>query len=151
MRSAAGSTTERYAGRGRSFVDKPLVNGRRYTYTVIARDDAGNSTSRSVNVVPLALFNPPAGARVRQPPLLQWAAVPGATYYNLQVLHNHKVLSIWPTTNRFRMPRQWRFAGHAYKLDPGLYRWYVWPGIGPRYKAQYGPRVGGSFFTVVPK
>jgi hypothetical protein len=29
-----------------------------------------------------------------------------------------------------------------------VYRWYVWPGVGPRSANRYGPVLGGSTFTV---
>jgi hypothetical protein len=144
-----GAPTRRYAGGGRSFLDKGLVNGTRYRYTVAARDAAGNVASKTVAAVPLALFAPPQGARLSAPPLMQWKSLPKADYYNLQVMHQGKVLSVWPTVPRFRMPERWRFGGTPHFLEPGLYRWYVWPGFGPRSKADYGPRIGGSFFVVV--
>jgi hypothetical protein len=138
-------------GDGTSFVDKGLDNGTRYRYVVTAADAAGNTASSTVAVVPLALFEPAQGARVAAPPLFQWAPVPRATYYNVQVLHKGKVLSAWPAATRMRMPERWTFRGRSYRLAPGLYRWYVWPGFGERADADYGPRVGGSFFVVVQK
>jgi hypothetical protein len=152
MRTAPGrSATARYLGDGTSFVDKGLDNGTRYRYVVTAADAAGNTASSTVAVVPLALFEPAQGARVAAPPLFQWAPVPRATYYNVQVLHKGKVLSAWPAATRMRMPERWTFRGRSYRLAPGLYRWYVWPGFGERADADYGPRVGGSFFVVVQK
>jgi len=148
---AVGGTgaTLRYSGTAASFTDKGLVNGKSYRYTIKARDEAGNTTTATATAVPLALFGPAQGARLREPPLFQWAPVPHATYYNLQVMHNGKVLSAWPKVSRLQMPKEWRFEGRSHRLTPGLYRWYVWPGYGPRAKAEYGPRLGGSFFVVV--
>jgi hypothetical protein len=45
--------------------------------------------------------------------------------------------------------RSWRYSGHDFKLTPGRYRWYVWPGFGTRAQSKYGAMVGGSYFVVV--
>jgi hypothetical protein len=47
------------------------------------------------------------------------------------------------------MPREWTFGGRKHRLEPGLYRWYVWPGFGDREKSKYGKSVGSSFFVIV--
>ena len=49
----------------------------------------------------------------------------------------------------FVLTRQWKYAGKRYKLTPGIYTWYVWPGIGPRSAAEYGPLIGSSSFRIV--
>jgi hypothetical protein len=144
-----GGPVRRYTGGAASFLDKGLANGTRYRYTISARDAAGNVIAKTVAAVPLALFAPAQGARVSAPPLLQWKKWPKAGYYNVQVMHKGKVLSTWPTVPHFQMPKRWRFGGSQHVLEPGLYRWYVWPGFGPRSKAKYGPRIGGSYFVVV--
>jgi hypothetical protein len=151
--ASKGAATRRYTGTGSSFLDKGLKNGIRYSYTVTARDAAGNVASKTVAAVPLALFGPAQGARVSisTPPLMQWKAWPKADYYNLQVFHKGKALSVWPTTTSFRLPKRWKLNGTPHVLEPGLYRWYVWPGFGPRSKANYGPRIGASYFFVVKK
>jgi hypothetical protein len=70
---------------------------------------------------------------------LTWRARPKAKYYNLQLLRNgRKVLSVWPTVARYSLPSRWRYRGHAYALSAGRYRWYVWPGYGPRAAHRYG-------------
>jgi hypothetical protein len=38
--------------------------------------------------------------------------------------------------------------GQALRLGPGEYRWIVWPGFGPRSKADYGRRIGRRTFEV---
>jgi hypothetical protein len=148
-RSARGRSTARYSGSGARFADKGLTNGEPYRYTVAARDAAGNVASASVDATPLALFEPDQGARLRKPPVLAWAAVPKASYYNVQVFHRGKVLSLWPKLPRATMPREWTFGGRKHRLEPGLYRWYVWPGFGDREKSKYGKSVGSSFFVIV--
>ena len=81
--------------------------------------------------------------------MLAWTASAGASYYNVQLFRNGaKVLSTWPVRAQFKLPRAWTFAGRHYQLQRGSYKWYVWPGIGPRAKARYGKLLGGSTFTV---
>jgi hypothetical protein len=79
----------------------------------------------------------------KKAPLLRWTAVRGASYYNFQ-LHSggKKILSIWPTHPSVQLKTSWRFHGRRYRLRPGRYRWYVWPGFGPRAAARYGPAIG---------
>jgi hypothetical protein len=58
------------------------------------------------------------------------------------------VLSLWPRHPRVAMPREWTFGGRKYRLEPGLYRWYVWPGFGERAQSKYGKAVGSSYFVI---
>ncbi len=139
-----------YRGRSSSFRDLRVRNGVRYRYTVTVRDQAGNATSRAVAVTPNArLLSPPQGAQLTAPPLLRWTAVPGASYYNVQLYRGRKVLSAWPAAARLQLTSSWSFGGHRYQLKPGRYRWYVWPGFGPRSIALYGRLIGSGTFTVV--
>jgi hypothetical protein len=137
-----------YRGGGRSFVDSKLKNGGRYVYVLTAYDEAGNAVRKRVVARPAALFSPAVGARVSAPPLLAWTAVPKATYYNVQLIRGRKVMSAWPARPRLRLKRSWVFAGRRYRLTAGRYRWYVWPGLGPRAAGRYGRLVGGSSFVV---
>jgi hypothetical protein len=72
-----------------------------------------------------------------------------ARYYNVQLVRGTKILSAWPRHALFRVPRSWVFQGHRYRLTPGVYRWYVWPGYGRASAAKYGPALGSSSFVVV--
>ena len=81
--------------------------------------------------------------------MLSWTPVPGATYYNVQLLHHGKVLSVWPTPASLELRRTWRFDGHRYRLKPGKYRWFVWPGFGRRRAGHYGHMIGSGTFVVV--
>jgi hypothetical protein len=139
-----------YRGNGSSFTDAKLTNGLRYRYTLVARDEAGNSSNVVVFATPLALTTPLPGQRVKAPPLLSWAAVAKASYYNVQLFRGKtKIMSIWPKRTKMKLVRSWRYAGHSYMLAPGRYRWYVWPGFGALSASKYGARIGGSFFVVV--
>jgi hypothetical protein len=141
-----------YSGSATGFNDTNLKNGVRYTYTVTAQDAAGNTATRTLQVTPAArLLSPAANARVSTPPALTWTAVPGATYYNVQLYRGDptKLLSLWPVRASLQLHRTWRFDGRRYHLKPGRYKWYVWPGFGKRKAARYGHMVGSGTFTVV--
>jgi HYR domain-containing protein len=150
----AGNGTQIYRGVKRRVVDGRLVNGVRYRYVVVAFDRAGN---RSRGVVRLAspvaqlLLAPRPNARVSTPPLLRWKTASSASYYNVQIWRgNRKILSSWPAGTQLRLRRTWSFEGRRYRLTPGVYTWYVWPGLGAKAEARYGRMLGRSTFRVVP-
>ena len=73
-----------------------------------------------------------------------------ASYFNVQVWRgNRKLLSAWPDAARYRLSRSWTYEGRVERLVPGVYTWYVWPGIGTRAAARYGPMLGKSTFIVL--
>jgi hypothetical protein len=148
LRGAGGSKL--YQGRPMTLTDRRVVNGRRYRYTVTAIDQAGNVARRHVAATPgPRLLVPAAGASVVAPPLLTWTPVRRASYYNVQLfLGRHKVLSAWPVRPTLQLQSSWRFGGHTYRLVPGRYRWYVWPGFGARSARRFGPLVGRRSFVV---
>jgi hypothetical protein len=117
---------------------------------VTGYDDAGNEAASSAEARPTApLYAPAAGAKVVAPPLLAWKAVPKATYYNVQLWRGRRILSAWPGSASLRLPRAWTYNGRRYRLQPGRYRWFVWPGFGPRAARHYGRLIGSSTFVVV--
>ena len=138
-----------YRGQARTYRDAGLTVGKAYRYTVTGFDQAGNAATATVSVTATGpLLSPPPGARVTSPPVLTWTPVAHASYYNLQIVRGKKILSIWPRRPYFRLPRSWSFAGHRYRLEDGVYHWYVWPGFGRLSAAKYGNRLGGSTFVV---
>jgi hypothetical protein len=138
-----------FAGRASTFRDRNLTPGRTYRYRVTVSDAAGNARAVDVKAAVPALYLPAAGARVRPGALLAWEKVAGASYYNVQIFRgSHKVLSVWPKRPTLRLHRTWKYAGKSYRLAPGRYRWYVWPGHGPLKAAKYGALVGGNTFVV---
>jgi hypothetical protein len=138
-----------YRGSDTGFLDTGLAIGRKYEYQVAAFDAAANRSERKVDVVAVgALLSPAQGATVKAPTTLDWAAVKGATYYNLQIVRGRKVLSAWPVQSSFRLRRTWTFNGRRYRLRPGTYRWYVWPGFGRISASRYGRLLGSSTFVV---
>jgi hypothetical protein len=143
-----------YRGPGGSFTDRALKNGLRYRYAVSLIDQAGNRAVGTTSAVPTGskLLKPAKGERIRlvQLPLLIWKPVRKASYYNVQIFRGGtKVLSSWPRRPQFQLNRRWRFGGKSYRLVPGKYCWYVWPGHGKRAKRDYGKRLGRSCFRIV--
>ena len=140
-----------YTGRGTRYVDRRLSNNVRFRYTLATVDRAGNrSGGVSATATPhtIYLVSPADQARVTGPPTLLWVPAPKATYYNVQLFRGGtKVLSAWPTQNRFQVTRTWRYRGRRYRLQAGAYRWYVWPGLGARRAAKYGRLLGQSTFV----
>jgi hypothetical protein len=152
VRSRRGSGAKTvYSGGRRSLRDRRLRNGVRYRYAIVVVDRAGNRARTTVDVVPTRsrLLSPWLGARVRRPPLLMWKRVKRARYYNVQLRYRGKVLSRWPRKARLRLKRTWTFRGHRYRLRPGRYTWYVWPGYGRFSAARYGRLLGKGVFYVV--
>ena len=60
-----------------------------------------------------------------------------------------KLLSVWPTKPSLLLSKGWKYRGKRYRLTQGTYRWYVWPGIGPKADSKYGPLLGTSSFAIV--
>ncbi len=71
----------------------------------------------------------------------------GASYYNVQLIRGGRILSAWPKQAHFKLPRRWVYQGHHYRLRPGVYHWYVWPGFGRLARAHYGRMIGSSAFV----
>lgn len=152
----AGVGRQIYDAAGRTVTAKGLVNGTAYRFLIVAFDAARN---RSKGIILIAtpkaeaLTSPKQAQRVTRPPLLRWAPVPAATYFNVQLWRGSvKVLSVWPTTTRYRLAGKWTFGGKPRQLVAGLYTWYVWPGLGSRADAHYGALLGSrTFFYVAAK
>lgn len=162
-----------FRGSASSFTDDQVQNGVRYLYRVRVADAAGNEARELVSAVPIAppqtgrsapapgpvrgrgrlLFpGPHATVSRRDPPLLRWVAVRRARYYNLQIFRgSRKVLSVWPRRPHYQLKRRWTYHGTTQRLHTGRYRWFVWPGFGPRPKARYGKLLGRRSFTVVSR
>jgi hypothetical protein len=146
-----------YRGNGAAFVDKTVKAGIRYRYEISVADMAGNVTTKAVTAATAAtaakkstsLLAPVAGAVVKEPPLLRWKAVKGAAFYNVQLYRNGlKLLSTWPGAAKLKLARTWTYAGKRYRLQPGVYKWYVWGARGTRAKPVYGKVLGSSTFSV---
>jgi hypothetical protein len=138
-----------YKGKASRYTNRRFRNGLYYRYAVVSYDHRGNASRGSAAVVPpsILLRAPRAGRRVHAPPLLVWARVRKATFYNVQLYYRgRKVLSMWPNSAKLKLSRNWRYEGRRFQLRTGSYQWYVWPGFGPRSKARYGQLLGQSGF-----
>ncbi|HET8651560.1 MAG TPA: hypothetical protein VFM13_03210 [Gaiellaceae bacterium] len=138
-----------YSGGGTSFTDRRLKNGVRYRYTLAAYDEAANMATATATARPTGpLVAPAAGAVVSRPPRLVWRSVPKATYYNVQLWRNGRILSAWPRRASLQLKRSWTYDGRRYRLTKGTYRWYVWPGLGRPREKRFGRQLGASSFVV---
>ena len=151
--SSGGDNLVVYTGSGTSFTDSKVTNGVEYRYLVVSVDASGE-TSAGVAVVALPkrtmLRSPKDGARLRKAPKLLWFAVAGATYYNVQLFRGDaKILSVWPSKATFVLNPKWKYEKRTFRLTPGTYRWYVWPGFGTRSAADYGALLGFFSFQMV--
>jgi HYR domain. len=151
--SAGGEAQVIYTGGAESFTDLHLVNGLEYRYIVVSIDKDGNSSAgTAITALPKAtlLRSPKDGARLRKPPKLVWVRNSEASYYNVQLFRgNVKILSAWPIRATLALKANWKYQGHAHRLMPGAYRWYVWPGFGARAAIDYGEMLGVSTFQIV--
>jgi hypothetical protein len=139
-----------FRGTAKRFADRNVDNGLAYRYTIAAVDRAGNAAPRTIDAVAAPpLYRPASGSVVHGPPLLRWQAVPGASYYNVQIYRaGRKIFSAWPIRPRLRLTRSWTFAGRTYRLRHGVYEWRVWPGVGSPSAHRYRPLLGHSRFVV---
>jgi hypothetical protein len=95
----------------------------------------------------LTLEKLPYLPRVDVAPILRWRAVPGATYYHVQLFRGGtRILAAWPRGPQLALRPTWSWAGRRHRLDRGTYRWYAWAGTGPRSSARY-ERLGTAAFV----
>jgi hypothetical protein len=148
LKGAAESVVFQGTALSKAYTDRKLRPGRNYVYRLTARDAAANQATKTREYVARGpLLNPAPGERVSRPPLLVWERVRGASYYNVILVRGRRILSAWPLRTRFRLPRAWTYHGRRYKLRPGTYSWFVWPGRGALSAGNYGKMLGGSTFT----
>lgn len=139
-----------YDGKARRLVDRRISSGTRYWYEVAVFDQAGNRAARTVGLRPVAgIFAPRDGAVVRRPPLVSWAPVKGAGFYNLQLWRGKaKVLTTWVRDPKLALRQRWTFDGKQRTLGNGNYKAYVWAALGTPAKPRYGKLLGQVGFVV---
>ena len=63
--------------------------------------------------------------------------------------HGQNVLLTFLTEEpRLRVPTSWYNAGRRRKLEPGRYRWYVWPSERSRNMGSPGTSLARGEFTI---
>ena len=147
------ATSVVYRGPAESFIDTKVKNSVTYQYRATVTDQAGHATTQVVGARPFRGFFAPAnGARVTGAPRLAWTEIRNAGYYNIQLFRgSKKILSVWPKTTAYALRSTWKFQGTRFKLAPGAYRVYIWPGFGAFAKQRYGRIVGSRTFVVRPR
>jgi len=89
------------------------------------------------------MLRPKAGSRTSRRPLLSWTKRRGTVLYNVQLyrvkgVRYRKVMSVFPRTNRVRVPTK-RLARNA------VYVWRVWPYLSSTKRYAKAP-IGTSWF-----
>jgi hypothetical protein len=140
-----------FRGKATGFVDRRVRNLAAYQYQVTAIDRAGNVATQTTRTSPARrLLTPLNNARLKGPPTARWAVIPNATYYNVQLYRgDRKILSLWPKAAKLPLKRSWTFQGVRYRLAPGVYQLFVWPGFGSFAQQRYGRIVGKGRFVVI--
>jgi hypothetical protein len=139
-----------YSGKARRFVDRSAKPRSRYWYEVRLYDQAGNVARRTVAIRPATgILTPGNGAVLRRAPVVRWAPVKNARFYNVQLWRRRsKLLTMWPSKPRFRLGSSWTFAGKRRELTNGRYQLFVWPAFGTVAEPRYGKLVGKIDFVV---
>lgn len=139
-----------YQGKARTFTDRKLAAGKKYWYQVTLVDQAGNESSKTIGMQPTAgIFAPADGAVVGEPPVVRWAPVGKARFYNLQLWRgNLKLLTTWVKKPKLALPLHWSMRGARHSLVDGSYRLYVWPAFGTTRAPRYGKLLGQVDFVV---
>jgi hypothetical protein len=139
-----------FTGKGLRLVDRSVQSPTKYWYEVRVYDQAGNVASKTLPVRPsTGILAPAGGAVLRRAPLVRWAPVRKARFYNVQLWRKGtKLLTTWPEDTRLRLQDAWRFAGRQQRLRNGPYELYVWPAFGTLANPRYGKLVGRVGFVV---
>ena len=139
-----------YDGKANTHVDRKITPGARYRYEVRLYDQAGNLAATTVGLKPGAgIFSPVEGEVVKRPPVVNWAKVPKARFYNVQLWRGDvKLLTIVAAVTE---------AGASPVLDvwreeatvaPRALPAPIWPAFGTVKAPRYGKAVGQVTFVV---
>jgi hypothetical protein len=95
---------------------------------------AANDAPRVLAVAgpPVTVERPPADTRPAQsgplPRRFAWAPLAGATGYHVEFFRGSKrVFAADTQAAQIDVPAAWHLGGRTQALEPGAYRWYVWP------------------------
>jgi hypothetical protein len=85
----------------------------------------------------------------RAPIAVHWTRDGASSYFDFVLWRDgRRVLDAWPTAPNTVVPAAWSYRGKRYELTGGRYAWFVYPGVGPRSEARYGPLTASGQFTV---
>ena len=71
---------------------------------------------------------PPATSRASAARRFAWAPVKGARAYRFELFRGPEQVLVRRTeTPALQLPPSWQTDGRRVTLEPGDYRWYVWP------------------------
>ena len=72
-----------------------------------------------------------------EPQRFAWAPAPGASAYHLELFRgSSKVFEAETKRPAVTIPARWTFDQRKQSLEPGDYRWYVWPLVSGRRAAR---------------
>jgi hypothetical protein len=96
-----------------------------------AQPKAQPAAPKAIPVLPPAPSPPPAtapAAKTAEARTFAWAPAPGATGYEVQLFRgDDRVLVERTEQTRLKIGPRWTYEGRGMALEPGRYRWYVWP------------------------
>ena len=103
----------------------------------LAKPAAGAPAATS----PAAPTTPPAAGPVAKPAAASrtfaWAPAPAAAGYEVQLFRGDERVFLGRTKQaRLTIGPSWRYEGTPKALEPGRYRWYVWPVAGDGTRAE---------------
>lgn len=76
------------------------------------------------------------------PRIMAWAPAPGAAAYEVALYNGSRRIFLERTKRtRLALPAEWSYRGRRLRLEPGVYRWYVWPVRAGARKASSRPVV----------
>jgi hypothetical protein len=94
---------------------------------------AGTGASEGANQPSAPTPSPSSGSSTRR---FAWPPVVGATGYHVELFNGSALVFQNETTKpEIVIPRRWRLDGRRRRLEPGEYRWYVWPVVNGRREA----------------
>jgi hypothetical protein len=146
---ASSATTARPPVKRADRATRPTRSVTEPTQTAARRVSKRRVSKPSRTAAPRVTKPPPADVLAPdEPPTLKWNDA-SAPYYDFVLWRGgERILDLWPDVPHVTLPRQWTFAGHGYRLAPGRYLWFVYPGIGPRQDARYGPLAKSGSFVI---
>jgi hypothetical protein len=93
-----------------------------------ARTAASRSVNKSATRTPSPRRSSGVANRTRR---FAWPPVVGATGYHVELFKRSALIFRDETRkSEILIRRRWRFNGRLRRLEPGAYRWYVWPLVG---------------------